>query len=349
MPQPHVKKLESPSVSLVIFGLCVTYVGVCGLTSLWLGTLALLLSVLLLLLQVAIAASAFDLRHPSMPWLLFIWVLTVFTAASVGVSNHRRSYAPYLTAKEGRFYKGVGPDALAAVLMDAGVVSFEPSMVLDDNLAVGLKLAGSTYCAAPIMSADLQDAAGAPPAVAAAPAPAPAAAAPGASAAAGAAGAVSGQPALVQFWAIGKDCCSSRGGFVCGDAGEASARSGLVLLDPGAAQEEPLQRERYMRAVEAVCALHDLQTVDTPLLLRWVEDPKSELMGMYTRALLVWIVSSIVYGIVASVVCFVSDYYFENSVMRGSLALGELGAGGARPNHPYQQPYDPHPKAGPLP
>mmetsp|Transcript_56247 Transcript_56247/g.162984 ORF Transcript_56247/g.162984 Transcript_56247/m.162984 type:complete len:325 (+) Transcript_56247:115-1089(+) len=300
-------KVQSPSLSLVIFGLTVAYVGICGLTSLWLGTYALLLSVLLLLLQVAVAAEAFDLRHHSMPWLLMIWALTVAVAASVGVSNFHTSYEPYLAAKSGRFYNGVGADAKAAVLMDAGVITFDDAMVLDDSLAVGLSLAGSTYCVAPILST------GGP--------------SPGASGAAPA-GAVEAK-AMVQFWAIGIDCCGSRSGFVCDDAGEASARSGLVWLDPADKFDTSPEQDHFAQAIEAACALHDLQTVPQPLLLHWVKEPKNVMLGLFTRSLLVWIVSSIAYGAVASIVCIIAHTYF-NTAIRGSL--GEITAG-TRPEH----------------
>jgi len=294
-------KLSPPSLGVVIFGLVVTYVGVCGLASLWYGTLALLLSVLLGLLQVAVAGFTFDLRHPSTPYYFVLWVLTITVAASVGSFNYHSNYSPYRTATSGRVYSNVGPDAMAAVLMDAGVVVFQDHMMLDDAMSVGLRLFGTTYCVAPVI----------------------------------------GQVARVQFWAIGTDCCESRGGFACGDAQISSARTGLVSLGPQAEQQaSPLWR-RYMQAIQAACALHGLETPTSPLLLTWVDQPSSVLTGMYTRSLLVWILSSIAYGVVASIICFSADYYFTVGG-RGAIGFGGLAAG-FRPEH--YQPYDPQLKA----
>ena len=37
-------------------------------------------------------------------------------------------------------------------------------------------------------------------------------------------------PTLVQYWAAGIDCCSTRGGFSCDDAADLEIRSAAVLL-----------------------------------------------------------------------------------------------------------------------
>mmetsp|Transcript_87578 Transcript_87578/g.252890 ORF Transcript_87578/g.252890 Transcript_87578/m.252890 type:complete len:354 (+) Transcript_87578:76-1137(+) len=289
------RKISSPSIGLVIFGLVTAYISVCGLTSLWLGTEALIVSVLILLLEVAIAAEAFDLRHPSMPWFLIIWIFSVGLAASIGVGNYHATYGPYKTATSGRFYDNVGRDAKAAVLMDAGVVDFDSTMVLDDTLSVGLTLGGVTYCAAPIVSSDASQLAGA-------------------EGDAGKAPVLGSSSMAVQFWATGRDCCGSRGGFVCDNAGEAGAKSGIVWLDPSAWQQPSVEHTRFMQVIQASCALHDLQSVPQPLLVHWVHSPRNVLLGMFTRSLLVWIVSSIVYGVAISAIVALTNYYFDMGV-----------------------------------
>mmetsp|Transcript_97804 Transcript_97804/g.273800 ORF Transcript_97804/g.273800 Transcript_97804/m.273800 type:complete len:344 (-) Transcript_97804:70-1101(-) len=287
------RKISSPSVSLVIFGLATAYICVCGITSLWLGTEALIISVLVLLCEVAIAAEAFDLRHPSMPWFLVMWLFSVAVAATVGAGNYHTSYGPYKTATSGRFYDNIDQDAKAAVLMDAGVLSFDSTMVLDDTLSVGLALGGVTYCAAPIVSSQGSQLAAAEE---------------------GEAQKVGSAAMAVQFWAIGLDCCGSRGGFVCDNAGEAGAKSGLVWIDPSVREDPSLELRRYMQVVQASCALHDIQTVPQPLFVHWVQEPRSVLLGMFTRSMLVLVVSSVICIVVASIMVFLASYYFDVGV-----------------------------------
>lgn len=280
------RKVSPPTTGSVISGLAVAYIAICGITSLWCGTGALIVSVLVLLCEVAIAAEAADLRHASIPWFLIVWFVTVAVAASVGVDNYHTTYRPYRTATTGRFYTNIGRDAKAAVLMDAGVVSFDSSMLLDDTLSVGLVLGGVMYCAAPIVSSQ-------------------------GSQVGEDKGDSDGPSAAVQFWAIGQDCCGSRGGFVCNNAGEAAAKSGLVWFDPSAWQAPSVELGRYVQVQQASCALHDLKTVPQPLMLQWVQEPRSVLLGMFTRSLLVWVVSSTLYTVVASILAFVTTYYFD--------------------------------------
>lgn len=297
-------KVEAPPLSLVIFNVVAAYVVVCGLTSLFLGPEALLLSGLILLLQVALAGESLDLRHQSVPWLLLLWLVTVWIAAVVGVRNYHANYAPYSSAKNGRFYDGVDAGARTAEFMDAGKIAFKEDAVLDDTLSVGMSIFGGTYCAAPIMS---QTAMTAPTAV---------------SAESVAASGI-GTKGFVQFWAVGRDCCASRGSFACDSAGMPDARSGVVLREVmeeelGAlAHVHKLQHNGFLMAVQAACALHELETTEVPVLMHWVSNPDRVLLGWFTRSLLVWILSSVIYGIVFTVVWYLVEYYFDSDLRIG--------------------------------
>lgn len=61
-----------------------------------------------------------------------------------------------------------------------------------------------------------------------------------------------------------------------------------------------------MQVVQASCALHDIQTVPQPLFVHWVQEPRSVLLGMFTRSMLVLVVSSVICIVVASIMVFLA-------------------------------------------
>lgn len=76
--------------------------------------------------------------------------------------------------------------------------------------------------------------------------------------------------APVDFWAIGKDCCSeSSSDFRCGDYTSQSARSGLRFLEADGWFPE---RHLYRLAVEGAEGLYGV-TAPNPLFFTWTQDP----------------------------------------------------------------------------
>lgn len=257
-------------------GLVATYVCICGLSSFCSGPVALVLSLIFLGLEILLAAEVIGLSQAT-HWLLLLWLTTASAAAVVGTRNYHVSFAPYLAAKAGRDYSDLDAMAQASVYLDAGRVAFTSDAVLDDSLSVGLRAKGHTYCAAPVLSRVAASATGALP--------------------------------TVQFWAVGLDCCGARQNFYCDSAGDVRAHGGVALPTPEDEGLDALSRaifapnlfhEGYMRAVRAASTLHELQTVDVPILLRWSARPEELLSGWLASALLVWIISSAVYCIAAA-------------------------------------------------
>lgn len=316
-------KIEAPGVSVVTILVMGAYVAVCGLTSMFLGPFALPMIAVLLLLEIALvsATEAIDLRHATVPWLILLWLVTIFLAAYVGVRNYHANYAPYTYADSGRYYKDVDAATRLNTFGDAGKVDFKQGVVLDESLSVGMTVFGSTFCAAPIMGSTAE----------------------GADAGPGEKSAT-----FVQFWAVGKDCCPSRGGFACGGArSERPVRSGVVL--PEVREEElrafahahKLEHNGYLMAVEAACALYELETTDAPVLMHWVESPDREILGWLTSTLLVWIISAVAWGFVVFVVWFLVDYYFDADMRMG---VEEWATG--RPHHDHHHAGSPDRKRG---
>mmetsp|Transcript_76018 Transcript_76018/g.163158 ORF Transcript_76018/g.163158 Transcript_76018/m.163158 type:complete len:316 (-) Transcript_76018:19-966(-) len=267
----------APTARLVVPGVVAAYLCISGLTSFCSAPVALVLSLIFLLLEAVLANESMGLSQVT-HWLLFLWLGTVFVAAVIGTRNYHISFAPYLAAKAGRQYDGIGAFSKASAHADGSIITFSGDARLDDTMSVGLRAQGYTYCVAPVLSL--------------------------------AGAGTLGTPA-VQFWAVGLDCCGSRQNFHCDSATEAGAHSGVVLPRPEEDGMDAMARaifapslfhEGYVRAVKASSALHRLQTPDEPVLLRWTSRPEALLSSWLVRALLVWIVSSAVYCIGAVLV-----------------------------------------------
>lgn len=265
--------LKANGVYAVILSLVIEYFVVCGLTSFYLGSGVLVLSSALLLLQALLGSELLDRRHPSTPWLLLLWLVTAVAATLIGGRNYHASFATYMTAKAGRRYAEVPVAAPASAYADAGVISFASGAAMDAARSVGLRVYGNTYCVAPIVSQD-------------------------------------NSTVNVQFWAVGLNCCASRGRFDCDGAGDAAARGGVAVQGPQEGEEAASRsilaprifHEGYKRAIAASCSLYQLQSAEAPVLLRWVSSPDAVLIPWLVRALLVWLGSSALYCILAAVV-----------------------------------------------
>lgn len=300
-----------PSACLVVLCLAAEYATICGLASFLLGPMAVLLSVVLLLAQVMLAAALLNLRHPSVPWLVLLWLATAAVAAVVGAGNYFGSYAPYATAMAGRRYDAVDvASAKASAYLDAGLISFTADAVLDDSLSVGARGMGSTYCAAPILSKS-------------------------------AAAASTAQEQEVQFWAIGTDCCGHRGTFSCGDAAVPTTHGGVAWREPSedSALTGPLaaqHHERYMAAVNAACAVYGLRTAEEPILLYWLEQPEAAAREWLRRSMLVWLLtSSAAVPVAAAAWCLLQCLFEGPAGRRDEAGLPLHGAKRARPRQTH--------------
>lgn len=163
-------------------------------------------------------------------------ILAVALGTLTGIYAHEAYMSVFFTIGTGQSYSGVLASSPGAQYFDAGKLIFADTSVVATELAVGF-LDKQRYCAAPIMDSGVE------------------------------------QRRTVSFWAIGKDCCSSRGEFECGSAGDALAQGGVRVPPDGLLHRE---HGEYMRAVRQAAAVFDLAFEEEPVLLRWVEDPSSE-------------------------------------------------------------------------
>jgi len=257
-----------------------------------------------------VGEETLDPVGPNKPWIRALCIITALTALIIGGRNYHATYAPYWAAVQGRSYQDVSPAAVASSHADAGTILFKNGTMLDESKAIGLRLYGRTYCVAPIITRQATSSE-------------PEAGAPG--------------PA-VQFWAVGLDCCEKRASFDCDDAGDADAKGGIALYTPDDGEEAftrqilapRIFRAGYIRAIEGATALYGLQTASSPVLLRWVKEPDFLLRKWLVASILVWLVSTVVYGCIALLL-----WYSTNNKSRRDRRFGRENSNLSQSLPPY--------------
>lgn len=172
-------------------------------------------------------------------WLLFLCVsclVAIGVAVPLGNHNFWASSQVFFDITALNSYNGVDPARMRGQeLMDAGRVMFVNGTRLDLTRAMGFRNV-ETYCVAPITG-----------------------------------GAVVGNPPLAayDFWAVGKDCCSSNSAdFRCGEYNNLEARAGVRLM-----RDE--DRAFFRLAVQQAESAYGIKATH-PLFFHWVRDPVAE-------------------------------------------------------------------------
>jgi len=162
--------------------------------------------------------------------------LAVSLAAIVGNLNYTYNTKLFYSVETLNTYPLVNADrAKGSQLMDAGRVTFTPDTGIDMRRAMGFKSVGETYCVAPIVT--------------------------------GKGAGCKGD--LVDFWAVGVDCCSGvASDFRCGDYMNPHAHSGLRLVRDD-------QRPFYRLAVQQAEAAYGIKAAH-PLFFHWTQDPVAD-------------------------------------------------------------------------
>lgn len=159
-------------------------------------------------------------------------LLAALFGVLLGVYTYEYYMAPFYTMGFGRHYDNVLASTPGAAYADAGRLRFADTSSVQGNMSIGYRT-GPTYCVAPIMDSGPQ------------------------------------QVRKVTFWAIGLDCCGSRGSFSCGsDAG--SARGGVRAVPDGVFVHS---RNEYVQALQQAASISNLVVDTNPILVHWVADP----------------------------------------------------------------------------
>lgn len=136
--------------------------------------------------------------------------------------------------KNTRLYTNIDPSQSSSAVSDAGKLVFTSDSYVATNSSVSyITEGGDVYCIAPIRD--------------------------------------SSPSRVVEYWAVGDDCCNSEGGFWCDSASDPTANSGVVIFDNmglfGASRKDYYEKAR--KKAEATYLL----TSDTqPMYVRWVTE-----------------------------------------------------------------------------
>lgn len=256
-----------PSALVVVPWLVLPFTFVTGVLSFYLSYSALFISFIVLgLMFVVLVSSHTTMEHPDLrtysarSFIQVLTILTVFVSLTVGIQNYHRNRVLYISSKTGREYTNVALDSRAATYADAGIITFDTPM-LDDRSSVGLRAYAFTACVTPIAPHYLRNDVARPP---------------------------------VEFWAVGEDCCSVRGEFICDGALDLDVTGGLVVHKPSDATTSSIFAPKskyydYMEAVQEAAALNGLKVPEEPLLVRWVARPEGMLQEMHAVCVVTWL------------------------------------------------------------
>lgn len=257
-----------------------------------LGVAALFFSFLVVLILGWCAAFPFRRSYPSAHHLFAIGFVVCGLGFGLGISNYHTNYAIYFSSEAAREYDGVSvATAKAGAYRDGGIIFFTDGK-LDDSRSIGWKGIDHVYCVAPVVADFAANASATDP----------------------------DKAQVVQFWAIGYDCCGARTHYDCDGAGEFDSKGGLVYHSP----EEHLTShilapasdyDAFMHAVHSAVALHTgLETAETPVLVKWVADPVETMEFYRRRAILQCMISSGVITVIVTIMWIVIHTYYDNQV-----------------------------------
>lgn len=213
----------------------------------------------------AISITIYVTSHKG-PIYLYLGLLCALATTSAwlcGVQVFEVDMVHFWTHYGGDRYANVAPTRPADSLQDASIIHFTATTRLDLRRVLGFRSQegdDTTYCVAPILD-ETQD-------------------------------------AKVQFWAAGKNCCEPTRSYLCDEAMNPSARSGLILKGRGsfAAQK---QYENFRLAAAQASAIHGFQIPEEPLFLLWHQDPESWEHQSLRRAVMDVVLLSLMYLVVS--------------------------------------------------
>mmetsp|Transcript_122139 Transcript_122139/g.353130 ORF Transcript_122139/g.353130 Transcript_122139/m.353130 type:complete len:338 (+) Transcript_122139:95-1108(+) len=207
-------------------------------------------------------------------WLLFLCVcvlVAVGLAVPFGNRNFWANSQIFFDITALNSYNGVDPSRMRGQeLMDAGRVLFANGTHLDLSRSMGFRNV-DTYCVAPITG-----------------------------------GAVVGNPLLASydFWAVGKDCCSSNSAdFRCGEYNNAEARAGMRLMRDS-------DRAFFRLAVQQAESAYGIKATH-PLFFHWVRDPVAETYQYQQSAFQMYTVGMFGYFVLQVVLVFIGASVFS--------------------------------------
>mmetsp|Transcript_13199 Transcript_13199/g.24386 ORF Transcript_13199/g.24386 Transcript_13199/m.24386 type:complete len:300 (+) Transcript_13199:130-1029(+) len=204
-------------------------------------------------------------------------LLAIAIGLMSGRFNFQRNVAPYWAYEGQREYANVVPTEPALLHMDAGVMGFSSDSHVDVQKAVGYHN-GHTYCVAPIVTSDAQT--------------------------------------LIEYWAVGVDCCKLRGSFTCDDVGDPNVHGGLVMLDAA-------MRKQFAKAAREASATLGVSSSSDALFVQWVSSPSQAARHHWRAALMFFFSVSLLYACacIASGLLLCNDGFKPQALFAGRFSV----------------------------
>lgn len=170
-----------------------------------------------------------------------VCLLALLISTVLGFYLFETKLLGYWNIQESRMYTNVLPSQAAVAHADAGIVTFAMGTRVDTARGASFK-AGHKYCAAPIVRSGLR------------------------------------QDAIVQYWAVGLDCCTPRSGFECDDALNIEARAGIAVVNTSSLPAMlsaflPNEWDLYKQAVDQAVGTYGILSTANPVFFRWLNKP----------------------------------------------------------------------------
>jgi len=170
---------------------------------------------------------------------MFAGLSAVGLGTSLGIPNSA-VLEPWVHATHLREHTDVLPSWDPRLAADAGIIRFADGVVPDTDSAVGFRVWPHTYCAAPIVDNTTDN----------------------------------GEP--LGFFAVGIDCCDSRGKFTCEGAQDPRARGGVrVNSHPVSHFSTWDVGDGYLRAARMAAARCGREVKEQMAFVLWTKDPQS--------------------------------------------------------------------------
>jgi len=201
------------------------------------------------MLALLLIAVGTSQKRPNHLALGFLVLVAIGAGVPTGLLAQNDYMSKYWLMGNGATYKEVDPAGPSMSYGDATSIVYSKRASLNLDHTLGYMRAGTVYCVAPVMT--------------------------------------SSQNSTPQHWAVGKDCCHSRGKFACGDAADEGAHSGIVF------QKTRSDWEHYRTAVRMAESTYELPPQPASLFVEWTTSASD-----YTDGLLLAAV-----GIVAGASC----------------------------------------------
>jgi len=176
-------------------------------------------------------------------------LFAVIAGVAIGLYTYHSSYFYYWSINAGNSYDNVQPiqvidDPLS--YPDASIFTYSQDTKLQLDKALGLHGVDRVYCVVPVTDGSDVDANN-----------------------------------VIQYFAVGMDCCNDRASFRCDSASDNTAFTGVVVPDQDAVVFGSTN-EQYRNAITQATAVYDLSVSDNPTLVRWAKDA-SVIQSEYLR------------------------------------------------------------------